>query len=67
MSCYEAQLKTAQQALGAFLDPDKSPLHEDNQRILSLSSDPRADAKGYVEAMTRADELAGFLTTHNAL
>ena len=32
ISCYEARLKTAQQALGVFLDPDKSPLHEDNQR-----------------------------------
>ena len=67
MSCYEARLKTAQQALAVFLDPDKSPLHEDNQRILELASDPRADAKGYAEAMTRAEELAGFMKKHNAL
>ena len=67
MSCYEARLKTAQQALSVFLDPEKSPLHEDNQRVLALTSDPRADAKGYVEAKTRADELADFLRKHNAL
>ena len=67
MSCYEARLKTAQQALGVFLDPDKSSLHEDNQRIITLTSDPRADAKGYVEAKMRADELADFLKKHNAL
>ena len=67
ISCYEARLKTAQQALGVFLDPDKSPLHEDNQRILELASDPRADAQGYIEAMTRAVELADFLKKHNAL
>ena len=67
MSCYQARLKDAHQALGVFLAEDKNPLHEDNQRILELSSDPRADAKGYVEAMTRAEELTAFLKTHNAL
>ncbi len=67
MSCYEARLKTARQALDVFLDPDKNQLHADNQRILGLSSDPRADAKGYIDAMTRADELADFLRKHNAL
>ena len=67
MSCYEARLKTAQQSINVFLDPDKNPLHEDNQRILSLSSDPRADAKGYFEARNRADELTDFLKKHNAL
>ena len=67
MSCYEARLKTAQQALSVFLDPEKSPLHKDNQRVQALTSDPRADAKGYVEAKTRADELADFLRKHNAL
>ena len=67
MSCYEARLKTAQQALSVFLDQEKSQLHEDNQRILALTSDPRADARGYVEANTRANELADFLSKHNAL
>ena len=67
MSCYEDRLKTALQALAAFLDPDKNHLHEDNMRILSLSSDPRADAKGYIEAKMRADDRADFLKKHNAL
>ena len=67
MSCYKARLKTAQQALSVFLDPKKSPLHEDNQRVLALTSDPRADARGYIEAKTRADEIAAFLMKHNAL
>ena len=67
MSCYEARMKTAQQAMSAFLDPENDPLHEDNQRLLKLSSDPRADAKGYIEARKRADELAAFLKKHNAI
>ena len=67
MSCYEARMKTAQQSLSVFLDPERDPLHEDNQRLLTLASDPRADAKGYVEARERADELAAFLKKHNAL
>lgn len=67
MSCYEARLKTALQALTVFLDPEKEPLHEDNQRFLKLTSDPREDAKGYVEARKRADELAAFLKKNNAL
>ena len=67
MSCYEARLKTAQQSLFVFLDPDKNPLSEDNQRIITLTSDPRADAKGYVEARKRAVELEAFLKKHNAL
>ena len=67
MSCYEARLKTALQSLTVFLNPEKNPLSEDNQRFLGLASDPRADAKGYIEAKKRADELAGFLKKHNAL
>ena len=67
MSCYEARLKTAQQSLSVFLDQDKNPLCAENQRLLDLASDPRADAKGYVEAKSRADELADFLKKHNAL
>ena len=67
MSCYEARLNTAHHALSVFLDREKNPLHEDNQRLLTLASDSRADAKGYVEARKRADELADFLKKHNAL
>ena len=67
MSCYEARLKTALQSLSVFLDPEKDPPHEDNQRFLTLVSDPRTDAKGYVEVRKRADELAAFLKKHNAL
>ena len=67
MSCYEDRLKTVQQALSMFLDPQKNLLHKDNQRLLELASDPRADARGYVEAKTRADELTNFLRTHNAI
>ena len=67
MSCYEARLKTVQQALFVFLDPQKNPLNKDNQQLLELASDPCADARGYVEAKTRADELTDFLRTHNAI
>ena len=67
VSCYEARLNTALQSLSVFLDPEKNPLSEDNQRFLSLASDPRADAKGYIEEKKRADELTGFLKKHNAL
>lgn len=67
MSCYEARLKTAKQALTVFLDPEKNPLNEDNQRIVAITSDPRSDAKGYLEAKKRADELSEFLKKHNAL
>ncbi len=67
MSCYEARLKTAKQSLSVFLDTENNPLHKDNQRLLELTSDPRADAKGYVDARKRADELADFLKKHNAL
>ena len=67
MSCYEARLKTAFQSLSVFLDQEANPLHEDNQRIITLASDPRADAKGFVEASKRADELADFLKKHNAI
>ena len=66
-SCYEARLKTALHALHALLDPKKNPLNEENQRLSALPSDPREDAKGYVEASQRAEELTAFLGKHNAL
>ena len=43
ISCYKARLKTALHRLTAFLD--NNPLHEDNQRLLVLSSDPPEDAQ----------------------
>ena len=67
ISCYEARLKTARLALDWLLDPERNTMHEDNRRILELSSDPREDAKGYVDASERADELTAFLRKHNAL
>ena len=67
MSCYEARLKTALHALQALLDPKKNPLNAENQRAAALPSDLREDAKGYVEACQRAEELTAFLRKHNAL
>ena len=66
-SCYEARLKNALYGIQALLAEDSNPLHEDNQRILTHATDPRADAKGYIAAIKRADELAEFLRRHNAL
>lgn len=67
MSCYEARLKDAARCLALLLDEDKNPLHEDNQRLVHLDSDPRLDAKGYIEEKRRAEELTAFLKKHNAL
>lgn len=67
MSCFEQRMITAHHSLGALLDKKNNPLHEDHQAIVDLASDPREDAKGYIAAMTRADELTTFLKTHNAL
>lgn len=66
-SCYEARLKTAMYALQALLDPEKNPLAEKNQRATALPSDLREDAKGYIEARQRAEDLTAFLRKHNAL
>ncbi len=67
ISCYERRLKTAMTGLQMLLDPDRDPRHEDNQTLLSLGTDPREDAKGYVEALNEAAEHAEFLRKHNAL
>ena len=67
ISCYEQRFKNALYGLQALLDKDKNPHHEDNQRLLNLDSDPREDAKGYIAALNRAEELTNFLKTHNAI
>ena len=67
MSCREARLKKALYGLNHLLDETRNPLNEENQSFLAHSTDPRDDAKMYVEAAKRADELSAFLRKHNAL
>lgn len=67
ISCYQERLKRAAQAIQYLLDEKKNPLNEENQLLLNLDTDPREDAKGYIEALKRANELYAFLKKHNAI
>ena len=67
ISCYKARLKTALYGISVLTDEDKNPLHDDNQNLLTHTSDPREDAKGYVETLKRFNDLTDFLKKHNAL
>jgi len=64
--CLEHRLRSAKLELDVVLDSEKDPLHEDNQALLNLKSDPREDAKGYVAAKHRFFELSYFLERNNA-
>ena len=66
-SCYRKRLDDAEYRLRQLLNDRMSPLREDAQRFQNLDTDPREDARGYVKAMSRAEELAAFLKRHNAL
>ncbi|MCZ0954894.1 MAG: hypothetical protein OXJ56_20170 [Rhodospirillaceae bacterium] len=66
-SCYKKRLNDAAHRLRELLNDRMNPLREDAQRFQNLGTDPREDARGYVEALARAEELAAFLKQHNAL
>ena len=68
ISCYEKRLGSAKIALVQITNKDYNPCNnEENPFILSLESDPREDAKNYIDALKELDRLAAFLRKHNAL
>ena len=66
-SCYKKRLDDAAYGLRDLLNDRMNPLRETGQRILHLKTDPRDDARGYLDALGRAKELEDFLKKHNAL
>ena len=66
-SCYRKRLSDAQYGLRDLLNDRMDPLREDARRILDIKTDLRTDARGYIEALSRAKELETFLKEHNAL
>ena len=66
-SCYRKRLSDAQYGLRDLLNDRMDPLRKDAGRVQHFKSDPRADASGYIEALSRAKELEAFLKEHNAL
>ena len=67
ISCYQERMKKAAQGIQYLLDDEKNPLLEDNQFFLNHPTDPRSDAKGYIEVLKREGELYAFLKKHNAI
>ena len=67
ISCYQERLKKALYGIQILLDENKNSLLEENQYLLEQSTDPREDAKGYIETLKREEELRDFLSIHNAL
>ena len=67
ISCYERRLKAASLAFTTLLDADRNPLHPNSHTFKEIESDPRDDARAYVETLEKIQGLEEFLQRHNAL
>ena len=73
VSCYGNRLDRAIRGLDevrrlwALTDAAGNPIGGPDHGIPTLESDPREDARGYIESLREQERLEDFLRRHNAL